>query len=85
MKKKILALVLALAICVGIVGCGGDTGDNTNPSTSTEPSKGTVDKITDFGGYDFTIADWYTIDGETEFTSSWLEFVDSYQKQLQKD
>ena len=85
MKKKILALVLALAICVGIVGCGGDSGDNTNPSTSTEPSKGTVEKITDFGGYDFVIADWYTLDGEVEFTSSWAEFVDTYQKQLQKD
>lgn len=86
MKKKILSLILALVLCVSIVGCGGD--DQPTPSGDPQPSESEgnkVEQITDFGGYEFNVADWYTVDGQEEYTSSWTEFVAEYHNKLQKD
>lgn len=35
--KKISALVIALAICLSLAGCAGDSGDNPSPKPSSEP------------------------------------------------
>ena len=87
--KKLIALVLVLAMCLPLVACGGsgETSGNgteaTNPpaTDATQPAeteKTTFEKITDFGGYDFLIADWDSEEGEPVFNSSWEEFVHEY-------
>ena len=82
--KKIFAFILATVMCLSLFGCGGDTTD-TNGGT-TEPQQGGVEQISDFGGYEFVIADWFYVDGEeTNFDTAWAEFVYNYQKSLETD
>lgn len=77
--KKLLALILALLMVLSMAACGGDA-DPTDPTptdpTPTDPPA--IQKITDFGGYDFLVADWSSEEGEPVFSSSWEEFVYDY-------
>lgn len=52
--KKILALLLALVMCLSIVACGSDNGTNTDNDTLTETSKTpTVEDVVNGIKYEF--------------------------------
>lgn len=92
--KKLIALALLLAMCLSLVACGGEipgdgTGEATppaaDPTDPTETGKVAVEKITDFGGYDFLVADWSSEEGEPVFDSTWEEFVYEYRISMGKE
>ena len=43
--KRILALLMAIAMLFAVVGCGGDDADNNSSATDTTPSTETNDDV----------------------------------------
>ncbi len=92
--KRLLAILLALVMCLSLVACGGDNNPTTAPTTGgneeTEPSenittKAPIEKITNFDGYHFLLADWYAEEETGTFNSSWAEFVYNYRKSVESE
>lgn len=84
MYKRLLAALLAVMLCLGLAAC--DNGDDQPESTgSSENTGGSVEKYTDFGGYDFVLGAWYDEFLEQTFPSSWHEFVHEYQQNVAKE
>lgn len=91
--KKLLALVLAMLMVLSLAACGAP--DPTQPANNptdppatndpTDPPKPSVEKYTDFGGYDFVISDWFTSAEPAVYNSSWQEFVADYQTNISSE
>lgn len=88
MKKKLFALFLAVLMCLSTAACGTNPSENTGntttaPSTTgtTQPEETTQPQL-DFDGYEFLIADWMEEESDSEFDSTWEEFVYNYRESL---
>ncbi len=84
--KKLLALTLVLALCLSIAACTqGEVSGDTPGQPTQESTEGAAvtQQITDFDGYDFVVADWYSAEETGVFSTSWEEFVYNHRKDVE--
>ena len=85
MKKRFVSLMMACTMVVSLAACGGNSGGNTNPTTTPAPSQQTTTKAPDTtpapdnkgGSGDAVTLKWAIWDQDT--TPYWVALKDGYE------